>query len=71
MRIKKMKELRFFKGLSLDDIYILTGRRISQPQLSRIERGISVPSDEEKELIARALKEEVLKAFPKSEEEEE
>ena len=66
-----MKELRFFKGLSLDDIYILTGRRISQPQLSRIERGISVPSDEEKELIARALKEEVLKAFPNSEEGEE
>ena len=69
MRIKKMKELRFFKGLSLDDIYILTGRKISQPQLSRIERGISIPSDEEKELIARALKESASKAFPESEEE--
>ncbi len=70
MRIKKMKELRFFKGLSLDDIYVLTGRRISQPQLSRIERGISIPSDDEKELIARALKEPASKAFPESEEEE-
>jgi len=70
MRIKKMKELRFFKGLSLDDIYVLTGRRISQPQLSRIERGISIPSDKDKELISRALKEPVSKAFPESEEEE-
>lgn len=70
MRIKKMKELRFFKGLSLDDIYVLTGRRISQPQLSRIERGISIPSEEEKELIALALKEPASQAFPESEEEE-
>ena len=67
MRIKKMKKLRFFKGLSLDDIYVLTGRRISQPQLSRIERGISIPSDKEKELIARALKEPASKTFPESE----
>jgi len=68
--MKKMKEIRFFKELSLDDIYVLTGRRISQSQLSRIERGISIPSDEEKELIAHALKEPVSKAFPESEEEE-
>ncbi len=69
MRIKKMKELRFFKCLSLDDVHVLSGRRISQPQLSRIERGVAVPSDEDKELIARALKEPVSKVFPKSEEE--
>ena len=64
-----MKELRFFKCLSLDDVHVLSGRRISQPQLSRIERGVAVPSDEDKELIARALKEPVSKVFPKSEEE--
>ena len=68
MRIKKMKELRFFKGLSLDDIYLLTGRRISQPQLSRIERGISVASEEEKILISKALKKPVGEVFPKEEE---
>lgn len=67
MRIKKMKEIRFFKGLSLDDIHVLAGRRISQPQLSRIERGIAIPSDGEKALIARALKEPVSKVFPSEE----
>jgi transcriptional regulator with XRE-family HTH domain len=70
MRIRKMKEIRFFKELSLDDIYVLTDRGISQAQLSRIERGIVIPSDEDKELIARALKEPVSKVFPKFEEEE-
>ena len=70
MKIKKMKEIRFFKGLSLDDIYVLTNRKISQPKLSRIERGISIPTNEEKEFIARALKEPVSKAFPESEKEE-
>ena len=68
MRIRKMKELRFFKELSLDDIYVLTDRRISQAQLSRIERGIVIPSDGDKELIAKAMKESVSKIFPKSEE---
>lgn len=68
MRIKKMKEIRFFKGLSLDEIHVLSGRRISQPHLSRIERGIAIPSDEEKALIARALKESVSKVFPSEEE---
>ena len=64
MEIKEMKKVRFFKEMSLDDIHVLTGRRISQPQLSRIERGITIPSDEEKALIARALKEPVSKVFP-------
>jgi len=68
MEIKEMKKVRFFKGMSLDDIHVLTGRRISQPQLSRIERGIAIPSDEEKTLIARALKESVSKVFPAEEE---
>jgi len=67
MEIKKMKEIRFFKGLSLDDMHVLSGRRISQPQLSRIERGIAIPSEEEKQLIARALKEPVSKVFPRGE----
>lgn len=70
MRIRKMKELPFFKELSLDDIYVLTDRSISQAQLSRIERGIVIPSDEDKELIAKAMKESVSKVFPELEEEE-
>lgn len=67
MKIKKIRELRFFKNMTLDDLYLLTGRKISQPKLSRIERGIEIPTEEEKELIARAMKETVLKVFPSEE----
>ncbi len=67
MQIRKMKEIRFFKRLSLDDIHVISGRRISQPQLSRIERGVAIPSEEEKTLIAKALKEPVLMVFPPEE----
>jgi hypothetical protein len=42
--------------MTLDDIYLLTGRKINQGRLSRIERGISIPSKEEKILISGALK---------------
>lgn len=59
-----MREVRFFRGLSLDEIYILTGRRLDQPKLSRIERGVKIPSQEEKNLIARALKVPVSEIFP-------
>lgn len=68
--ISEMKKLRFFKNLSLDEIYLLTGRKISQPRLSRIERGIAVPREEEKMLISKVLKEPVEKIFPMKNENE-
>lgn len=70
MKIKKIREIRFFKNMTLDDLYLLTGRKISQPKLSRIERDIEIPTKEEMELIAKAMKEPVSKVFPKSEEKE-
>jgi len=59
----KMRQIRFFKGLTLDDIYLLTGRKVAMPKLSRIERGICLPTEEEKRLIAGALKEAVDEIF--------
>jgi len=56
MKVSKMRKVRFFKGMTLDDVYLLTGRKIDTGKLSRIERGISIPSKEEKTLISRALK---------------
>lgn len=70
MAIKKLREFRFFKGMTLDDVYLLSGRRIYPQKLSRIERGIIIPTEDEKNLIAKALREPVSKVFPKSEEEE-
>lgn len=69
MQINKAREIRFFKKMTLDDLYLLTGRRISQPKLSRIERGIEIPTEEEKEMVAKALKEPVEKIFPHDESE--
>jgi len=70
MEIGKMRQIRFFRGMTLDDIYLLTGRKISQPKLSRVERGISHPSDEEKELISRVLKIPIKEIFPDEESKE-
>lgn len=60
--------MRFLKGLTIDDVHILTGRRISQPKISRIERDISIASEEEKTLISKALKKPVSEVFPEEEE---
>ena len=62
-KTSKMRELRFFKGLTLDELYLLTGRKLPMPKLSRIERGIVIPTEEEKRLIAGALKEPVERIF--------
>ena len=59
-----IKTMRFFKGLTGDDIYVLTGREIMQPLLSRIERGVSIPTTKQKELISKALGESIEAVFP-------
>ena len=64
MKVSKMRKLRFFKGMTLDDIYLLTGRKIDQGKLSRIERNIQIPSKEEKTLISGALKTPQEELFP-------
>lgn len=62
-----MKKIRLMKGITLDDIYVVSERRLGQSKLSRIERGIVVPNREEKTLIARALDEQVNVVFPEDE----
>lgn len=60
--ISKMKETRFFRGFTLDDLFIKTG--IPQSKLSRIERGIFTPKQEEKKRIAKALEASASILFP-------
>ena len=62
-----IRSMRFFKGLTGDDIYILTDRQIMQPTLSRIERGVAIPTPMQKELIAKALEESIEDVFPENE----
>ena len=66
--MKKVRTVRLLKELTMDDVYILANRKISQPQISRIERGIAIPSDEEKKLISMALGESIEYVFPSDEE---
>lgn len=65
--ITAMRHIRFLKRMSLDDLHLLVGRRISQAKLSRVERKITIPSSEEKKIISRALREPVSKVFPSEE----
>ena len=59
----KIRSIRRAKFLSLDDIHLKSKRRISQSKLSRIERNISLATEEEKRIIARILKTAVEELF--------
>ena len=58
----KLKEVRFFARKSQDQLHIET--ELSQSKISRIENGYIQPSEKEKRLIAKTLKEPVSKIFP-------
>lgn len=60
--ISKMREVRFFAGMTLADLWLKT--HLSQSKLSQIERGIFVPTQREKEIISKALKSSTEKVFP-------
>ena len=52
----KLRIARRSLFITLDDIYIKSKRKISQSKLSRIERGVSFPTEQEKKTISRILK---------------
>lgn len=60
--MKTVRQIRLMKSKSIDDIFIETG--ISIPKISRIERGIYQPTEREKKLISKALREPSEKVFP-------
>ena len=60
--ISAMRQNRIFKKLTLDDLFLRTGINISR--LSRIERKIFKATEQEKKLIAIALKRPFSKIFP-------
>jgi DNA-binding XRE family transcriptional regulator len=61
----KIRELRFFKGLTQADLWLKT--KIHPPKLSQIERGDIEPTLKEKKLISKALKKSVKEIFPENE----
>ena len=58
----KLKELRFFKGVSQWEIAL--GTAMSQTRVSLIERGMLHPSDLDKLKIAKVLKCKPEEVFP-------
>lgn len=60
---KKLRVARRALFVTLDDVYIKSRRKISQSKLSRIERGISSPTEQEKKILSRILKTPVEELF--------
>jgi transcriptional regulator with XRE-family HTH domain len=46
---------RVRRGLTQEDLYLLTDRQLHPSRVSRIERGIVEPTEEDLRLLARAL----------------
>jgi transcriptional regulator with XRE-family HTH domain len=55
MVVNELRIARLQKGLTLDDVYVASGRSLSPSRLSRIERGILAPNEDEAKLLARLL----------------
>ena len=52
----KLRIARLSLFITLEDVYIKSRRKISTSKLSRIERGITIPTEKEKRIISRILK---------------
>lgn len=53
--VSKLRLERVKRGLTQDDIWVRTGRRLHPSRLSRIERGILEPTVDDIRLLADAL----------------
>lgn len=62
-----LKKVRREKNITLDVLYVLTGRRLSQSRLSKIERCIFIATPNDKKLLSRALKTPIHVLFPDNE----
>lgn len=62
-----LRKVRRGQELTLDEVYVLTDRRLSQGRISKLERRIFIPNDNDKKLLAKALKTPIYKLFPEDE----
>ena len=60
----RVKEFRFFKKMTQDQLYLKT--KIWPSRLSKIERGIYNPTPKEQQLISKALQTKVKEVFPEA-----
>jgi transcriptional regulator with XRE-family HTH domain len=66
--LSPMRKIRISKGITLDEMWVISDKyvKMHQSHLSRIERGITIPSKEQKNMIAKILEEPIEKIFPDS-----
>ncbi len=55
MKVSELRLERLRRGLSLDEIYIRSGQKLHPSRLSRIERSLIQPTEEELRLLGEAL----------------
>ncbi len=55
MTVNKLRLERLKRGLTQEDVYLLSQRRLHPSRLSRIERGVIVFTPEDLQLLAAAL----------------
>ncbi len=60
----KLRKIRFDRQLTQDDLYVVTS--IWPAKISKIERGVFLPSSKEKKLLSKALKTPIHEIFPEA-----
>ena len=63
----QLRKVRREKEITLDEVFVLTGRKLSQARISSLERGIFIPNDKDKKLLSKALKTPIDQLFLKNE----
>jgi len=53
--ISQLRLARLQKGLTLDDLFLRSKGKLSPARVSRIERGLSTPSEDESQLLVGLL----------------
>lgn len=62
-----LRKTRREQELTLDQVYVLTGRKLSQTRISSLERGIFIPNNKDRALLSKALKTPIELLFPEDE----
>ena len=52
-RHSKLKRIRFDLGLTLDQVFVKSRRRLQPSRVSKLERGILLPDESDRKILSR------------------
>lgn len=64
----KLKKVRLDRFVTQEEVFLLSRRKISSSRLSKIERGVVLPSKRDKKILCRVFKMSEMELFPEDEE---